>query len=170
MRITAIRYAHPSSIALLVLLTAFVAAAPAGAQAAAPLIKRDTMLHLLGGAMTGLLAASAASAVYGRSTVEGYPLLVPSIAFSAALTAGIGKETLDSTGFGDPQWTDIMHTLIGGLIAAGVTAGVEAIGGGTSYQSKTILLAVVGVSIALPVGAGFAREIAIFLHKERAKR
>ena len=170
MKIAVNRPSPLSSIALLILLSSALVVVPAAAQSSVPLVKRDTMLHILAGAMSGLLVSSAVSAIYGHTTVDAYPLLLPAVGLSAAIAAGIAKETVDSTGFGDPQWRDIIHTLIGGAIAAGITAGIEHMGGSSTYRAKTTLLATIGVTLALPVGAGLGQEISLFLKKEKAKR
>lgn len=137
-----------------------------------PPLTPDGVLHSLAGTMSAVLVASLASQLYPKHTLDSYPLLLPALGFSAALTAGIGKEALDSTGFGDPQWSDILHTLLGGLAGAAFIAAAELT---TSAQpagrraNEGMLLAAVGVSLAVPVGTAFVKEIERYLHRRRSK-
>lgn len=109
--------------------------------------------------MSGFLAASIAAEASSGSLLHAYPLFLPAVGLSAAVAAGIGKETLDSTGFGDPQWSDIVHTIYGGILAAGFIAAVESSGRDPN------ILAATGLSFALPVSAAFVKEIVHYLRK-----
>lgn len=135
-----------------------------------PALKPDGVLHSFGGTMSGLIAASVAAQLYPQSTIRRYPLLLPALGASAALTAGIAKEVLDSTGFGDPQWHDIMHTILGGALAtAFIAAGELAFDGRhAATTNETWLYGTVGVAFAVPVGVGFLREIELYLEKRRS--
>lgn len=126
-------------------------------------IQPDAVLHAVGGIMAGMLAASAASTLSSPSTLTEYPLFLPAVGFSAALTAGIAKETLDSTGFGTAQWTDLFHTMIGGLLVAGMIAGVELSPTSGSFSTQRNVFALTGISLAVPIGAAFAEEIHLYL-------
>ena len=121
--------------------------------------------------MTAFFISSAGAAVYGQAEVRSYPLLLPALGASAALLAGIGKETLDSTGFGDPQWRDLIHTVIGGLLAAGVVAAVEHSGGSlASAGNQARLYAGLGVSFSVPIAAGMLDELRLYLVKRRLQK
>lgn len=160
-----------------VILVCAAAVVPAAAQSAVassrqlgiPSMKRtirpDALLHAAGGIMAGMFAASAASALSSPSTLEKYPLFLPAVGLSAALTAGIAKETLDSTGFGTAQWTDLVHTIIGGIVAAGMIAGVELSGSSGSAAAQRSAFALAGIGFAVPIGAAFAEEVHIYLLK-----
>lgn len=151
-----------------------VASPATGAKAAIPLpllprLTSDGVLHSLGGTMSGLIAASVAALAYPEATARGYPLLLPAFGFSAALTAGIAKEVLDSTGFGDPQWHDIMHTMLGGALAAAFIAVAQlAFDWHAPRRNEAVLYGSVGVAIAIPVGIGFLREIELNVEKRRS--
>ncbi len=134
-------------------------------------LQSDTLLHGIAGAMSGFFVASAGAMVYNKSEVRAYPLLLPALGASAAVLAGIGKETLDSTGFGDPQWRDLIHTVIGGLLAAGVVAAVERSGGNlASTREQARLYAGLGVSFAVPIAAGMLDEVRLYLVKRRLQK
>jgi len=157
-------YLHAESI--------HITAADLGLEPIVAPLRTDTVLHGIAGAMAALLAASAGASLYPQATVERYPLLLPSLGLSAAVAAGIAKETLDSTGFGDPQWGDLIHTLIGGLAGAGFIALIERNPGrgpgvGTNH---TGLYAGIGVTLSVPIAAGMLQEVGIFLAKRRLKK
>lgn len=134
-------------------------------------LKPDTFLHAYGGAMSAFLVTSFAMHFYSASTIRNYPLLLPAIGLSSALTAGIAKETLDSTGFGDPQWSDIIHTIVGGMLAAGAIAAIElsASGQSGSLRYGSEVLAGAGFSLAVPIAAGLAEEVVLYLKRRSGK-
>lgn len=117
--------------------------------------------HLLGGFASGLLATSVIDAGASPAVVAGYPLYLPAVALSTATAAGIGKEVLDSTGFGGAEFSDILITMAGGLLAAGVSAYVEtrfpATPGGR--QESATVLGVAGALLSVPVIIAFVHEI-----------
>src|SRR5271157_2790183 len=70
-------------------------------------------LHFLAGISVGLSASELV-----RETSS--PWLRPLVAVGAATVAGVGKEVLDSTGFGDARASDAVVTGIGGITAAAI--------------------------------------------------
>lgn len=121
--------------------------------------------------MSAFFVSSAGAVVYGQPQVQAHPFLLPALGASAAVVAGIGKETLDSTGFGDPQWRDLIHTVIGGLLAAGVMIAVEHSGGGlASTSAQARLYAGLGVSLSVPIAAGMLDELRLYLVKRRLQK
>jgi hypothetical protein len=75
-------------------------------------------LHVLGGMMVGLAAAGVVDAAIDPAVVSQYPWLLPATALAGSAAAGIAKEVLDSMGFGDPRFSDILITSAGGVAAA----------------------------------------------------
>lgn len=135
-------------------------------------LKADTVLHGIAGAMAALITASIGASGYSQAAVEHYPLLLPSLGLSAAVAAGIAKETLDSTGFGDPQWGDLVHTVIGGVAGAGFVALVERSSGGGpgGDPNHAGVYAGIGLTLSVAIAAGMVQEIRIFLAKRRLKK
>ena len=85
--------------------------------AAAPLTASPSAgkyLHVLAGMAVGLTAAALTQDFNDPSAFTGQALVLPAVALGAAAVAGIAKELLDSTGFGDPRFTDILITMSGG--------------------------------------------------------
>lgn len=119
--------------------------------------------------MAAFFAASIGADLYPPSTIQHYPLLLPALGAAAAVTAGVAKETLDSTGFGDPQWADLLHTAIGGFAAAGFVAAVERSPGIASPSRQAALFSGLGMSFSVPIAAGLVEEIARYLTKRRLK-
>ena len=79
-----------------------------------PWLGKDKALHF---GASGVIAAGGYT--FGAFVLDarGHALIVGA---SLALAAGIGKETLDLTGFGDPSWRDLTWDVIG--TATGVAA------------------------------------------------
>ena len=120
-------------------------------------------LHFLAGLSVGL---SASELVSDSSS----PWLRPLVAVGAAAVAGVGKEVLDSTGFGDPRFSDIVVTSIGGLTAAGIAWYAQSIypATGTGRVNGDAYLISTAVVLALPVIVGAIREIQAYIDRSRA--
>ncbi len=118
-------------------------------------------LHFMAGMAGGFLAAAAIAATHDPQLVGSYPLYLPSVALSAATAAGIGKEVLDSTGFGGAEFSDILITMAGGLTAAAAVAYAEPLFPATpaGRTNSVTLLAATGALLAVPVVIGFIHEI-----------
>jgi hypothetical protein len=89
------------------------------------------------------------------------PLYLPAVALSAALVAGVSKEILDSTGFGDPRFTDVLITMAGGIAAAAAVgyAGYLYPHTQTGTINSVDLLFSTAALLAVPVAIGFWKEI-----------
>jgi hypothetical protein len=120
-------------------------------------------LHFLAGLSLGLSASELVREA-------GSPWLRPLVAVGTAAVAGVGKEVLDSTGFGDPRFSDIVVTTIGGLAAAGILLYTQSVypavppgpANGDAYVIST------AVVLALPVIMGAIQEIQRFLDRRKA--
>ena len=118
-------------------------------------------LHFLGGLALGLAAAGITDAVCSPAYLQKYPVVLPLVALSAATVGGIAKEILDSTGFGDPRFTDIIITMTGGLAAVCAALYAQAVYPATltgRADSSSFLISM-SVSVSFPVIVGFIGEI-----------
>jgi hypothetical protein len=111
-------------------------------------------LHVLAGASSSLLISAVAYPLVEAASDQRSALLVAGLGLSGALLAGTAKELVDSCGFGQPQWTDLLLTLGGGVLAAGFVytltclqpnEGTESAGIAAVYGSFALVL-------SLPVG------------------
>jgi hypothetical protein len=126
-------------------------------------------LHFLAGMAIGLAAAGVVQIANDPQVPAPFPFVLPTIALSAATVAGMGKELLDSTGFGDPRFTDILITMTGGLAAAAAIAYEESLHppthtgalNGATYLLSTAML------LAIPVVNGFVKEITSYEKRQR---
>ncbi len=129
---------------------------PAAAQALEPARGQDKVLHFLAGASSALLASAVAAPALQDAPLPDtrYALAVSGIGLGAAVCAGAGKELLDMTGFGDPDWRDLLATVAGGLAASAVVLAAS------SSERQASLGAVYlsfGVVLALPPAATLFR-------------
>jgi hypothetical protein len=120
-------------------------------------------LHFLAGISVGL---SASELVRESSS----PWLRPLVAVGMAAVAGAGKEILDSTGFGDPRFSDFVVTSIGGLAAAGILFYAQSVypaapPGPANRDAYVISTAVV---LFLPVAVGAIQEIQRYIERRKA--
>jgi hypothetical protein len=118
-------------------------------------------LHILGGMTLGLAAAGVVDAAMDPAVLALNPWMLPASALAASALGGISKEILDSTGFGDPQFTDILITSAGGVAAAlmlvyAQTLYLPTYNGQVNSASLIFSLAAL---FALPVINGFMVEI-----------
>ena len=144
-------------------LLAFADAAPSLAQ---PLTGK--YLHVLGGMAVGLAVAGILDVGMDPSVTAGYPWLLPASALAGAALAGISKEVLDSTGFGDPQLTDILITSAGGVVAALFVGSAQALYPPTlsgQVNSASFIFST-AMLLALPVVNGFLVEIRRYAERQ----
>jgi hypothetical protein len=127
-------------------------------------------LHFLGGMMLGLAAAGIADLAVDPQLAAAHPFLLPLIALSASAAGGTAKELLDSTGFGDPRFTDILITMSGGVAAAFAVGWAEGLypsnPSGQANAASFLFSMAIGASV--PVVIGFIGEIRSYLQR-RAK-
>lgn len=118
-------------------------------------------LHFLAGMAAGFEAAGIFECVYGPGVMTQSILFSPIAALSGSALAGVAKEVLDSTGFGDPRLTDVLITMAGGLAAAMAVLFAHAILPPTSdgWAGSQAYLQTSAALLVIPVAAGFIVEI-----------
>ena len=148
-----------SMISLLLLICRLSAFAQSDLSLADPLSGK--FLHVLGGMVVGLVAAGVVDVSMDPAVSARHPWMLPAAALAGSAVAGIGKELLDATGFGDPQFTDILITSCGGLAAAlmvGYTRTVYPNSSTGQVNSASFIFSLAAL-LALPVVNGFMVEI-----------
>lgn len=118
-------------------------------------------LHVLGGMASGLAAAGIVEVAVDPSMPGRYPWLLPMAALAGSVVAGVSKEILDSTGFGDPEFTDILITSTGGIAAALIVGYAQSVYPGTQngQMNGASFVFSLATLIAMPVINGFLLEI-----------
>ncbi len=124
-------------------------------------------LHFLGGLTLGLAAAGIADLSSDPQLGRTYPLLLPLVALSASAVGGTAKEILDSTGFGDPRFTDILITMSGGLaagLAVGYAEGLYPASRSGQVNGASFLISM-AVGASIPVVIGFIGEMRSYVER-----
>ncbi len=118
-------------------------------------------LHFLAGMAAGFEAAGIFECAYGPGVMTQSIVLSPLAALSGSALAGVAKEILDSTGFGDPRLTDVLITMAGGLAAAMAVLLAHAILPPTTdgWAGSQAYLQTSAALLVIPVAAGFIVEI-----------
>jgi hypothetical protein len=116
------------------------------------------VLHFLFGASCALLASAVAAPALREASRPDfrYALGVSGIGLGAAVCGGAAKELLDLTGFGDPDWRDLLATAAGGLA---VSAAVLAASSSDRQARLAPVYASFGFALALPPAAGLLRRL-----------
>ena len=149
------------SLLLWILLAGFLGLAlcpSAAAQPAQPAQATDKALHILFGASCALLVSAVAAPALRDSPQPDlrYALCVSGAGLGAALAAGAAKELLDMTGFGNPEWSDLLATAAGGLA---VSAVVFAASVADRQARLEPVYASFGIGLALPPAADLLKRL-----------
>jgi hypothetical protein len=117
-------------------------------------------LHVLAGTAAALLVSAAAYPLVDLGSDQRCALLVAGLGLGGALTAGVVKELVDLCGWGQPQWTDLLLTAGGGLLAAILVYSLSNLQPATEDGSWGIAAVYVafGLTLSLPVGEGLYKR------------
>ncbi len=128
------------------------------------------LYHFFAGFSVGLFAAAGVDGAYSAQTVAQYPYLLPLVALTASEAAGMSKEILDSTGFGDPRFGDVLITMSGGLAAAAAAFGMESTmpESQAGRQASIEFFVAAATILATPVIVGMDQEIRSYLDRRKA--
>lgn len=77
----------------------------------------SSALHVLAGASSALLVSAVAYPLVNLGSDQGSAVLVAGLGVGGAFIVGLTKELLDLSGWGQPEWSDLLLTLGGGLLA-----------------------------------------------------
>jgi hypothetical protein len=148
-------------IVFALLFTLNPAAVPGQAAALSDPFPPGKSLHFLAGLALGLAAAGIVDFAADPRFGVTFPISLPLIALSASAAGGAAKEILDSTGFGDPRFTDILITMSGGLAAALAAGYAEGLYPPTlsGRANGTSFLVAMAVGASIPVVIGFVGEV-----------
>ena len=134
-----------------------------------PIFTPGKVLHILGGWACGFAAAALTERVSAPGVRTQFPLFLPAVALAGGQIAGMSKELLDATGFGDPRFTDVLITDIGGLAAAGCEALVRPPATASGRNGAALLFAAAAGVLAVPVVQGLATELIGDLRRTHSK-
>jgi len=146
-----------------------VIAPPSEAESAGGDRGESAALHVLAGVSSALLISAVAYPLVEAASDQRSALLVAGFGMSGAFLAGTAKELLDSCGFGQPQWTDLLLTLGGGVLAASLvytltclqpSSGDESAGIAAAYGAFALIL-------CLPVGENLLQRVILASCKSR---
>ena len=123
--------------------------------------RKSAALHVLAGASSALLISAVAYPLVEAASDQRSALLVAGLGLSGALLAGTAKELLDSCGFGQPQWTDLLLTLGGGVLAASLVYTLTCLqpSGGDEFPGIAAVYGAFALMLCLPVGENLLQRV-----------
>ncbi len=120
----------------------------------------SSVLHVLAGASSALLVSALAYPLVDLDSDQGNAVAVAGLGVGGALIAGLTKELLDLSGWGDPAWSDLLLTLGGGLLAGTLVYAVTCLQPGSAEGSRGIpvVYGAFALVLSLPVGESLYRR------------
>jgi hypothetical protein len=117
-------------------------------------VDNSSALHVLAGVSGALLVSAVAYPLVDMGSARGDALVTAGVGLGGALILGLTKELLDLSGWGQPQWSDLLFTLGGGLLAASAVYAVSCLQPGAEEENIGIagVYGAFGLILSLPVG------------------
>ena len=161
----------PISKVTIVILTVFLSSAPLSwtnetpAESTAPDTAGDAALHVLAGVSGALLVSAVAYPLVDLGSNHRNAVLVAGLGVGGAFLLGIAKELLDLSGWGQPELSDLLLTLGGGLLAGTLVYAVTCQQPGYEEGSLGIsaLYGAFALILSLPVGENLCRRTRLSL-------
>jgi len=125
----------------------------------------SAVLHVLAGASGALLVSAVAYPLVDSGSDQRNAVLVAGLGVGGAFVLGLTKELLDLSGWGQPEWSDLLLTLGGGLLAGSLVYALSSLQpadeeGGPGISAVYGAFALV---LSLPVGESLYRRTILFL-------
>ena len=117
-------------------------------------------LHLLAGASGALLVSAVAYPLVDLDSDRRDAILVAGLGAGGAVILGLTKELLDLRGWGQPEWSDLLLTLGGGLLAGTLVYALTCLQPAAEEGSRGVsaVYASFALVLSLPVGEGLYRR------------
>ena len=122
-------------------------------------------LHVLAGASGALLVSAAAYPLVDSDSDRCDAVLVAGLGVGGAFVLGLAKELLDLGGWGDPQLSDLLLTLAGGVLAGAAVYALSTLqpAGEEGSLGISAVYGAFGLVLFLPVGEGLYRRAILSL-------
>jgi hypothetical protein len=120
----------------------------------------SAVLHVLAGASSALLVSAVAYPLVDLNSDRNNALLVAGLGVCGSLAAGAAKELLDIYGWGQPDISDLLLTLGGGLLAASAVYALNTACGSEGEKCGGIpaVYTAFALVLSLPVGENLYRR------------
>jgi hypothetical protein len=117
-------------------------------------------LHVLAGVSSSLLVSAVAYPLVDLGSDHRNAVAVAGLGAGGAFVVGLTKELLDLSGWGQPQWSDLLLTLGGGLLAGTLVYALTYLQPGTEQGSLGIsgVYGAFALILSLPVGENLLRR------------
>ena len=148
------------TLAVSLALHATETSAASPAQSAEREVDISAALHLLAGASSALLVSAVAYPLVELGSDRLNALLVAGLGVCGSLVAGTAKELLDLYGWGQPEFSDLLLTLAGGLLAGSAIYALTSLCGSEGEKCPGIpaVYTAFALVLSLPVGENLYRR------------
>ena len=131
----------------------------------APLLWANEPADTSSGVSSALLVSAVAYPLVDLGSDRSNAVVVAGLGVGGAFIAGLTKELLDLCGWGQPQWSDLLLTLGGGLLAGSLVYAVTCLqpGGEEGSQGISVVYGAFALILSLPVGENLYRRTILSL-------
>jgi len=125
----------------------------------------SSALHVLAGVSGALLVSAVAYPLVDLGSDRSSAVVVAGLGVGGAFILGLSKELLDLSGWGQPQWSDLLLTLGGGLLAGSLVYAVTCLqpGGEEGSRGISVVYGAFALILSLPVGEDLYRRTILSL-------
>jgi zinc transporter ZupT len=123
-------------------------------------VDTSAALHVLAGASGALLVSAVSYPLVDSGSHRRNAIVVAGLGAGGALILGLTKELLDLSGWGQPEWSNLLLTVGGGLLAGSMVYALTALhpSGEEGDLGISAVYGAFALVLSLPVGEGLYRR------------
>ena len=155
----------PSRAFTIALFAVYLYGIPCAAESSGDGSGDSAALHVLAGVSSAFLVGAVAYPLVDLDSDRRSALAVAGLSVGGALLAGASKELLDLGGWGQPQWSDLLLTIGGGLLAGSLIYAATCLQprGQEGSAGISAVYGAFALTLSLPVAEGIYRRFILSL-------
>ncbi len=122
---------------------------------------KDSTLHFMAGMSAAFLFSALSYPIIKNEDYIEASFLISGIGFSSSVIAGIVKELIDKSGFGNQEWRDLFFTILGGAIASSLVFAFSYLSyyNGIDPVAGFLLFGSYGIVLIFPTAGALIKQI-----------